>query len=244
MTAGPVQFFHDMQDAFARIATAPIAADCKAEALAGLAFDLFEKNIEIQTEGLPPPACEKGCPACCNLRVTATAPEIFLLAHYVEQIDATPGGAALGLKPRVAEAHRATADVGEKSRLKLHHPCPFVIQDTCIIHPVRPLACRGHVAFNPENCTAAALGEEDTEVAISEPHLVLRGLVQNALQAALRDAGLAWGLYELNQGLGLAFDGRGRQTAWAHGADSLAPVIPDLDMTALAAMFDQLAAMR
>jgi Fe-S-cluster containining protein len=192
--------------------------------------------------GQPPLACDKGCPACCALRVTATAPEIFLIADYIRKVAVTPQGARLDLPGRVARAEAATAGLDEGDRLAQATACPLLVGEQCILHPVRTLACRGHAAFQRSQCVAAANGE-DVEIAISQVHLTLRGLVQNALQSALRDAGLAWGLYELNRGLNLALDDARLAEAWLDGADPLAPAIPDLDMDALGAAFDRLHAL-
>lgn len=236
---GPFDFFRTMHDGFVGILAAGAPPDVLIDRLTARTFELFDANIAMQTEGLPQPACHRGCPSCCKLRVTATAPEIFLLAHYVGLIHATPAGAAVNLPKRIAQANRATKGLGERQRMALRQPCPFVVRGVCIIHPVRPLACRGHVSFDRAACVRAAAGR-DVEVPVSEPHLSLRGLLQTAQQSALRAAGLAWGLYELNSALVLALDTKDRRAAWAKGSDSLAPVIGDMDMAAMAATFDEL----
>jgi hypothetical protein len=237
----PFEFFRGMHDAFARVLAAGRGPDVLVDQLATSAFDLFEWNIAVQTEGLPALACHKNCPSCCTLRVTATAPEIFLLARYVRLIDASPAGAALNLPKRIAQANRASKGLDERQRMALRRPCPLILRGVCIVHPVRPLACRGHASFDRTACARAAAGR-NIEVPISEPHLNLRGLVQNALQSALRAAGLAWGLYEMNHALMLALDRHDRGAAWAKGDDSLGPVVPDADMEAMAATFDTLLA--
>ncbi|MGJ5180966.1 YkgJ family cysteine cluster protein [Bradyrhizobium oligotrophicum] len=187
------------------------------------AFNLFEANIGAQSAHLPALACTKGCPACCALRVTATAPEIFLLARYIRQIDAQMPATALGpLSRRVELANRATRGLGETERMALRQPCPFAVRGACIIHPARPLACRGHASFDRRACIQAMAGR-DVEVPISAPHVALRGLIQDALRAALAEAGLAAHLYELNQGLVLALGAPERERAWLDGKDSLAP---------------------
>ena len=194
-----------------------------ANLLADRAFDLFEANIGAQTAHLPALACAKGCPSCCALRVTATAPEIFLLARYIRQIDQRIPTSALGLlSRRVKLANRATRQLGEAARMKLRQPCPFVVRGACIIHPARPLACRGHASFDRRACVQAMAGR-DVDVPISGPHIALRAVVQDALRSALDDAGLASELYELNEGLVLALDDTGREAAWRDGKDSLAP---------------------
>jgi Fe-S-cluster containining protein len=217
-----------LQATFASILAAWPGAASLCELLSDHAFDLFEANIGPQTTHLPPLACHKGCPSCCALRVTATAPEIFLLARYVRRIDAGPAGATIALSRRITIANRATRDLTETERMTLRQPCPFIVRGVCVIHPVRPLACRGHASFDRRACVKAMAGH-DVEVPISAPHAALRGLVQGALQKALGDAGLASGLYELNHGLSLALDGTARESDWLKGDDSLASARIELD---------------
>ena len=247
MTDGPIDFFLAMERGFTAILARRAGSAMTVEALVDQAYDWFERNvpsgdISQVTADQPTLACEKGCQTCCSLRVTATAPEIFLLATYIRRVEASPQGQALSLSQRVADAYAATRDVGENGRLALAWPCPVLVQGQCLMHPVRTLACRGHAAFSVAQCEAAARGE-DVDVAISEAHLTMRGLVQNALQSALRTAGLPWGLYELNQGLALALEDESKCEAWLAGEESLGPAIPDLDMDALGAAFDRLHAL-
>ena len=71
------------------------------------------------------------------------------------------------------------------------------------------------------------------------PHFLVRCVVQNALLAALRDAGLAWGLYELNSALNLALANPGAEAAWRAGGDPLASSsIAGADAREMAATFD------
>lgn len=106
---------------------------------------------------------------------------------------------------------------------------------------MRPLACRGHASFDRQACARAAAGK-DAEVPLSEPHRALRGLVQTALQSALRSAGLSWGLYEMTHGLTLALERKARDAAWLVGRDSLAPAALEFDWTTAAGRFDALLA--
>jgi Fe-S-cluster containining protein len=236
----PIDFFRDLHAGFARVLGAGLPPEILIDRLAVHAFDLFEGNVSVQAEGLPEPDCRKNCPSCCTLRVTATAPEIFLLARYVRIVDASPSGSRINLPKRIAQANRASKGLNERQRMALRRPCPLILRSVCIIHPVRPLACRGHASFDRAACARAAAGR-NVEVPVSEPHLQLRGLVQSALQSALRAAGLAWGLYEMNHALALALDREDRGAAWAKGGDSLGPTIEDADM---GATFDTLLAAR
>ncbi|MBI5262147.1 MAG: hypothetical protein HY852_10075 [Bradyrhizobium sp.] len=233
--------FRELHAVFAHIVARNAGSAQLTESVAERAFDIFEANMGPLAAHLPPLACEKGCPSCCILRVTATAPEVFLLASYVRRIEASPQGAAIGLKRRIELADRATRGLGEAERMALRKPCPFIVRGMCIVHPVRPLACRGHASFDKKACARAAAGQ-DVEVPLSEPHHALRGSVQAALQSALRSAGLAWGLYEVIHGLALALDREEREADWVAGKDSLAPAAIEFDRTAAAEQLDELLA--
>lgn len=238
-TAEPVAFFRIMYDGFGRILAAGRDRTGVIDTVTAQAFDLFERNVAIQTEGLPVLACHKGCPACCCIRVTATAPEIFLLATYVKRVHASPAGAALDLPGRIAEADRAVRGLGEQQRMAAQCICPFIMKGICIIHPVRPLACRGLASFDKNACEDAAAGRP-VEVPLSEPHAVMRSMVQNALQSAMRAQGYAWRGYELNHALLLALTNEGGEAEWCAGGDPLAPaLVEDTDWQAVAATFDE-----
>ncbi|WP_315828490.1 MULTISPECIES: hypothetical protein [unclassified Bradyrhizobium] len=224
--------FNGLRRVFNALLASGLASQNLADMLADRAFDLFEANIDAQTAHLPTLACAKGCPSCCALRVTATAPEIFLLARYARQIDQRMPATALGsLSRRIKLANRATRGLSETERMKLRQPCPFVVRGGCIIHPARPLACRGHASFDRRACAQAMAGRE-VDVPVSAPHVALRALVQDSLREALGAAGLASGLYELNQGLVLALDAPERERAWRDGQDSLAPARIEASTTA------------
>jgi len=233
----PLDFFAAAHEALSRILMQRDEPEMLIDRLVTQAYELFEQNIAIHTPALPQLDCRKNCPSCCSLRVTATAPEIFLLARYVRLVAASQRAAPLQLLRRVAEAEQATRDLDESQRMALRWPCPLMFKGVCIVHAARPLACRGHASFDRAACARAAAGR-DVEVPISELHMNMRGLVQNALQSALRTAGLPWGLYELNHGLALALGGQEIVTAWTKGEDSHAPTIAELDMAALAGSFD------
>jgi Fe-S-cluster containining protein len=228
-----------MHDRFGQILTAGRGHAGLVEAITSEAFDLFERNVAIQTENLLVLACHKGCPACCCIRVTATAPEIFLLAGYIRRVHETPAGAMLDLPGRIAKADGIARGLDPQQRMAAQCYCPFILKDSCVIHPIRPLACRGHAAFDKNACIEAAAGRA-VEVPLSEPHAVIRSLVQNALQSALRAHGYAWRAYELNHALHLALMQADGEAEWSRGDDALAPaLIEDTDWQALAMTFDQ-----
>lgn len=193
-----------------------------AAAVMALACDAFDGNVAIQSEDQPPLACAKGCASCCTLRVTATAPELLLIARFLRATRSAYARAGIDLIARLREADAATRGLDETQRVALRQRCAFIVQGACAIYAVRPLACRGHASHDVRACVDAAAGRRD-EVPFSGPHRLVRSLVQSALLAALDDAGLPWGLAELNEGLVALLDAATDPDAlWRDGGDPLA----------------------
>ena len=204
------------------------------------AWDSFDGNVAIQCEGQPPVACGKGCASCCELRVTALAPEVFVLAHYLRATAPTLASHGIDLITAVRETDAATRGKDETARVAMRQRCAFVLKGVCLIHRARPLACRGHASHDRRACVDAAAGRA-SEVPFSGPYHMVRVLLQSALQAALRQQGLAWGAYELNHALLLTLDTPDAHASWLQGADPLAEAAVDLaQREAMAAGFDEM----
>jgi hypothetical protein len=239
MNPSPQAFFCDLRQAFSQTLADPAKAT-GVDAALQQAWDSFDGNVAIQCEGQPPIACHKGCPSCCTLRVGVLAAEVFMIAAYVRAIAPTLQAHGIDLMARVREADVATRGLDEVARVKLNRRCAYIEQGVCLIHRVRPLACRGHASHDKRACVDAAAGRVD-EVPFSGPHLLVRGLVQSALQAALRGRGLAWGTYEFNHALVLALDDARTPSNWLAGGDPLAAAATDAEQReAMAAWFDEI----
>ncbi|MBI4693264.1 MAG: YkgJ family cysteine cluster protein [Gammaproteobacteria bacterium] len=232
-----LQFFAAQRGGFTRVIDACVPGEVIPRLLT-MAFTSFEGNVAADAEGEAGLACRKGCASCCRLRVVATAPEILLAAHYVRWRDSQAAGP--GLAQRVAAADERTRGLDEAGRWAARVYCPFLTRGECEIYPVRPLACRGLASHDRTACGEAAAGRR-AGIPASALHLHFRGLIQNALQAALRDAGLAWGLYELNQALGLALQDGGAAGRWLAGeAVWQDATLRDVERAEMAAAFDRL----
>lgn len=209
-------------------------------ALLSQAFSSFEGNVAVQSEGQPPIDCSRGCCSCCMLRVSATAPEILLIAWYLRQLRQARPELGAALEQALRQADSITRGMSEAKRAGLRRLCPFIHQGACAIYPVRPLACRGLACHDRTQCAAASLGRAGS-IPYSEPHRLVRSLVQNALQCALRDHGLHWGSYELNHALVLALGDEQAEPAWQNGADPIAEAaVHDIPDDEMAQVFDQL----
>src|SRR3990167_7790200 len=235
-------FFRDLRGAFEHTLGGPGATGAdRCQAVMLQAWDSFDGNVAIQSEGQPPIACRKGCPSCCTLRVTALAPEVFMVAAYLRATAPALRGHGIDQIGRPRDTDAATSGLSEEQRVALRRRCALIERGVCLIHRVRPLACRGHASHDRRACADAAAGRVD-EVPFSGPHRVVRVLVQSALQAALRQQGLAWGAHELNHALVLALDDPSTPASWHHGSDPLAPAAVDQEhRDAMAAGFDAVA---
>lgn len=239
--SGPQAFFIAMRQNFGRTLDAGRGDPRLVDALTAQAFDAYQRNADHHSEGQPEPVCERGCDACCCLHVSATAPEIFLAARFLRLTRPAFAQHGLDLINKLGEAHVATAGKSQQERFASCLMCPFIIGGACAIYSARTLACRGHVSFDREACAAAAAGQADAEALLSETHRGMRSLVQTALQAALRDAGLDWGLTEFLAGLDRVLKDESLEARWLAGEKIFGDLREDVAVARdMAATFDAL----
>lgn len=240
---GPKAFFQAQQAAFGRTLES-VHHESKSETLVprllAQAYDSFEHNAAQQAQGQPPLDCGRGCAACCSLRVTATAPEVLGVARFLKAVQPSLLARGIDLVGRLQQAQAQTAGLSESERVQVRKECPFIAQGVCVIYSVRPLACRGHASHDRRSCADAAAGRAG-EVAYSHAHMTVRSLVQNAMQSAMRDQGLAWSSYELLAGTVLALAHGDAEAAWLAGQDPLAAArVDEVDPEEMAQVFDAL----
>lgn len=238
--AQPLAFFRDLHDAFSRTWDAAGHPEQQLPAVLLQAWDCFEGNVQLQSDGEPPIDCGKGCAACCTLRVTATAPEVFMISKFIEGTAHRYAQAGLDLCAALQAADARTRGLDEPQRVALRQRCPFMANGACTIYPVRPLACRGHASHDRRACADAAAGRVEA-VPFSQPHRWVRSLVQSALQSMWRARGLAHGVYELNHALMIALQARAGWLGWCGGADPLAPAAVETaaELAEMGHIFDQ-----
>lgn len=110
-------------------------------------------------------SCTKGCGACCRQLVPITEIEARLIHELVE---AMPEPRRTQVKERFADARRRMESAGMLATLeqreswqadavsgvgqeyfKLGIACPFLEEESCSIHPDRPLTCREYLVTSP-----------------------------------------------------------------------------------------------
>jgi len=135
----------------------------------------------------PPPACGRGCAACCTVNVATLAIEGAAVAVWLAD--------RLGAQERAARArellrfHDRVRWLEDEDRIASRETCPFLeVDGACAIHPVRPLACRSLSSLDAADCQRA-LREREARDGGGE---VRMNLLQHALYtdavAVLQDA--------------------------------------------------------
>jgi Fe-S-cluster containining protein len=136
------------------------------QGLTNLAVDIAVENVERAGEAI---SCRKGCGACCRQPVPISESEAHMIARLVDTLP-DPRRSAVkarfaGAKERLAaagllEAFRHSERVSGLDQMAnsadyfaLGIACPFLEDESCSIHPERPLACREYLVTSPaENC--------------------------------------------------------------------------------------------
>jgi Fe-S-cluster containining protein len=109
-------------------------------------------------------SCKKGCGACCRQAVPLSPAEAYLIADVVASMPPDRKQAALerfaGAREKLREngfgdrslgggaAEREVLELG-LDYFRLGIPCPFLVDESCSIHPHRPSACREYLVTSP-----------------------------------------------------------------------------------------------
>lgn len=130
-------------------------------------------------------SCRKGCGACCRQLVPVSRTEGERLVALVA---AMPPERRERLHARFAAAAAAIEGAGLARRgdrtdrelsmayFALGIACPFLEDESCSIHPDRPLVCREYLVTSPAELCAGPAQEGVTPVAVPKVSLAARGL--------------------------------------------------------------------
>jgi Fe-S-cluster containining protein len=190
---------------------------------AGIAARRAHEFFEISLKRNPskyPIACAKGCAFCCHVSVTATAPEIFLVANTLRE---QHRGDFDALLTRVRAADERTRGMTSMERAQQKIPCALLEQNMCSVYEARPGACRGFTSTKVKACEAGFNGE-DAQIDTPAVWTSLRSAHKQALWAALAAAKLSATLYEFHHGLRIALEQSDAELRWLKGEDVFAAV--------------------
>jgi Fe-S-cluster containining protein len=125
-----------------------------------LIVNIAEEAVEQAGEHI---SCRAGCGACCRQIVPISESE----AHAVKRlVDDLPEPRRTNVRERFADGVKRMAEVGLLKRMRhleretnaiqlgldyfrVGVPCPFLEEESCSIHPDRPLACREYLVTSP-----------------------------------------------------------------------------------------------
>ncbi len=169
-------------------------------------------------------ACTKGCAYCCHVSVTATAPEIFLVAHKIRELPPQDFGDAL---MRVRAADQRTRNMSSRQRANNKIPCAMLKDGLCSVYEARPGACRGFTSVSADDCRN---GFNGLPVQINTPAVwtALRSAHKQALWGALAAVNLPHECYEFHHALRIALELPDAETRWLSGEDIFAGVAREI----------------
>jgi Fe-S-cluster containining protein len=166
------------------VPSGPVAATAVLPALQGLVNAVVgaaEMGKQI--------SCRKGCGACCRQLVPISRTEGEGLLALVE---AMPEDRRRAVRARFAAAEAAITRAGLAERgarsdremsvayFALGVPCPFLEDESCSIHPDRPLVCREYLVTSPAELCAGPKQEGVTPVPVPKLSLGARQLQDEA----------------------------------------------------------------
>jgi Fe-S-cluster containining protein len=152
----------------------PCGADALLPDLRRLAAQVSDHDVAADTREDRRVSCAKGCGACCRQMVPVSPVEARELARLVA---AMPPRRAAAVRQRFADAHQRMDAAGlgparghpddDKAAYRAYSlayfsqgvPCPFLEDESCSIHPQRPLVCREYLVTSPPE-VCAALGDQ------------------------------------------------------------------------------------
>ena len=148
---------------------APVARRMMLPLVRSVADSLIGSVVEKTVQSGRSISCKAGCGACCRQLVPITYTEAWELAELVEKMP-EPKRSEVRERFRQAVAKLKESGVYEKLQqsdqndkykdnqlgyeyFRLGIPCPFLEDESCSIHPHRPIVCREYlVTSDPEHC--------------------------------------------------------------------------------------------
>jgi Fe-S-cluster containining protein len=129
-------------------------------------------------------SCQVGCGVCCRQMVPLSAPEAFYLADLMDSISANRRKEVLKRFEGIVEKLERQNLIDElldpdycddavlpiaKKYFLLNLPCPFLREESCSIHPNRPVACREYNVTSPASWCADPYSYEVVKVPMPLP---------------------------------------------------------------------------
>lgn len=195
----------------------------RAAKAAKLANEFFETSLKNNPSKFAI-ACTKGCAYCCHVSVTASAPEIFLVASRIRELPPQDFDEAL---MRVRAADQRTRNMSSQQRAQNKIPCALLKNNLCSVYDSRPGACRGFTSVSVDACRD---GFNGLPAQVNTPAVwtTLRGAHKQALWGALAALDRPAEFYEFHHALRIALEIPDSENRWLAGEDIFAGVAREI----------------
>ena len=156
-----------------RVPAAPVALGELTPVFRGFAEMVIDRAVKAEESRGRRVSCAAGCGACCRQLVPISE---FEARHIRDMVDAFPEARREEIRRRFAAGRQRLAESGVLEKLvhperftneelgpatlgleyfRLRIACPFLEDESCSIHPERPIACREYLVTSPpEHCSA------------------------------------------------------------------------------------------
>ena len=159
---------------------------------------LVNIGVERAVESGDEISCKAGCGACCRQPVPIGKSEAFAIADLVSSM---PTEKREKVKERFSDAYEKLnkinwfkrlaeleqGDTDERRNLSMEYfsqgiACPFLIEESCSIHPDRPLSCREYLVTSPaENCSEPTESTVETVEMPATPSRLVREISKDTV---------------------------------------------------------------
>jgi Fe-S-cluster containining protein len=121
-------------------------------------FEYFSEKQEHKID------CQKGCSSCCYQAVFITPFEALYAANFIRKH--MPKNLQDNILERVKAKHSQTHEMDAKTCLNYRHACPLLDLETnsCMVHTVRPQACRLFLSSDVSSCEASYHNPEKHDI--------------------------------------------------------------------------------
>jgi Fe-S-cluster containining protein len=147
--------------------------------------------------------CREGCSWCCYQPVFALSYELDGLNDYVKKhFDAS---VRAQITERAALKRKKLNGLDSERILQSKIPCPFLENGSCMVYPVRPVACRVYLSTDLNSCLKFYHTPEDEHAVpalLSVPRR-LGSMLNEGFKAALKINGYAVDERRIEEGAGL-----------------------------------------
>jgi Fe-S-cluster containining protein len=151
------------------VTTGPMRLAGLVQTACGLTNALVDRANRLEEEAGRTISCRAGCGACCRHMVPVSPPEAFHLMDVVDSFDADHRNAVTRRFDQIVSVLEQCGMIAEllepqptdepvlpvaRKYFALQLACPFLADESCGIHPRRPVACRDYnVTSPPEWCS-------------------------------------------------------------------------------------------